>query len=67
MPWVLIKHRPEVANDPANLATLCDQCHGRKTTVIEPRILRGDWLALQEFYGRPVMLAAMARVDLVAS
>lgn len=67
VPWVLVKHRPEIANDPANLATLCAACHGRKTTVIEPRLLRGDWLALQEFYGRPVMLAAMARVDLVST
>ena len=60
VPWVLVKVRPEVGNDPANLATLCHRCHGIKTTVIEPRLLAGDFLAIQEFYGREVMEQAKA-------
>jgi hypothetical protein len=54
IPWILLKHRPDVANDSANLASLCDRCHGIKTTVIEPRLFKGDLLGLVEFYGRPI-------------
>lgn len=67
VPWVMVKQRPEVANEEGNLATLCDACHGRKTTLIEPRLLAGEWLALQEFYGREVMLAARARYASIAA
>lgn len=62
VPWVLLAEHPHLANDPANLASLCGSCHGVKTHRIEPRLLRGDFLALQEFYGREMMLAAMTRL-----
>jgi 5-methylcytosine-specific restriction endonuclease McrA len=62
IPWLLLRETPEVANDPENLATLCSPCHGIKTTKIEPRLMKGDFLALQEFYGREVMKAAMKRI-----
>lgn len=67
VPWLLVKHAPDIANDPTNLATLCDSCHGVKTMKIEPRLLRGDWLALQEFYDRPTMLAAMGLLNRAGS
>ena len=51
VPWVLMKSRPELANADDNLATLCISCHGTKTATTEPRMLRGDFLALREFYG----------------
>jgi 5-methylcytosine-specific restriction endonuclease McrA len=60
VPWVLVKHRPDIANDPSNLATLCHPCHGVKTAITEPRLLRGDFLALREFYGDEVMATAKA-------
>lgn len=62
VPWVLLSERVDLANDPANLATLCLACHGVKTFSIEPRLLQGDLLGLQEFYGREMMLAARSRM-----
>lgn len=66
VPWLMLKDDLEVANDPANLATLCAPCHGIKTSVIEPRLMRGDLLALQEFYGRRIMEAATQRLPALA-
>lgn len=63
VPWVLVKSDEAAANSPANLASLCLSCHGVKTSSIEPRLLRGDWLALQEFYGRLIADAAFAAVQ----
>jgi 5-methylcytosine-specific restriction endonuclease McrA len=54
IPWIMLRHSPSVANDPANLATLCARCHGIKTTVTEPRMFKGDFLSLVEFYGREI-------------
>lgn len=51
-PWRWLKHAEAIANDERNLASLCLACHGLKTTLIEPRLDRGDFLALDEFYGR---------------
>lgn len=59
VPWVLCKQYENRANHDDNLATLCIACHGVKTSGIEPRLLRGDWLALEEFYGRKRAAAAM--------
>lgn len=61
VPWVLVKHDAN-GNHPDNLAALCLRCHGVKTTVTEPRMLRGDWLALSEFYGSKRASAAMTIV-----
>lgn len=52
VPWVMMKADEALANHPDNLASLCRSCHGVKTAVTEPRLLRGDTLALREFYGR---------------
>ncbi len=60
IPWRLLAHLEELANADANLATLCHPCHGMKTTVTEPRMLRGDWMALDEFYGPALAAAAIA-------
>lgn len=62
VPWVLVSSDPIRANHGDNLATLCTSCHGVKTTKIEPRLLRGDWLALSEFYGDERAARARARV-----
>ena len=62
----MVKHAPELANGPGNLATLCHSCHGIKTTVTEPRLLRGDWLALREFYGAETMERAKATLEAAA-
>lgn len=61
VPWVLVK-ADDRGNHEDNLATLCLRCHGVKTTVTEPRMLRGDWLALREFYGDERSERAMAVV-----
>jgi 5-methylcytosine-specific restriction endonuclease McrA len=63
VPWVLVSSDETAANSDANLASLCLSCHGTKTASIEPRLLRGDWLALQEFYGKPTADAAFAAVQ----
>lgn len=63
MPARMLLDRPEVADDPLNLASLCAACHAIKTHRYEPRILRGDWLALQEFYGREIASAVTALVN----
>lgn len=52
LPWRWLAHVPEIANDDRNLASLCERCHGVKTSVVEPRLGRGDFLALEEFYGK---------------
>lgn len=62
VPWVLLAHDEALANDPENLATLCTSCHGRKTSHVEPRLLRGDMLSLLEFYDETVMVAAVNRL-----
>lgn len=70
VPWLVLAATPGIANEPANLATLCGSCHGVKTTVTEPRLARGDFLALLEFYGAEAMAAAserMARADALAA
>ncbi len=46
-PWRSFVNKAE-ANDPANLASLCDKCHCYKTARIERQWLRGDVLAMQE-------------------
>lgn len=63
VPWVLVRSDEAAANHPDNLAALCGSCHGVKTSSIEPRLLRGDWLALQEFYGKSRADVAFARVQ----
>jgi 5-methylcytosine-specific restriction endonuclease McrA len=50
VPARLLLDAPEIADDPGNLASLCTACHAIKTHRYEPRILRGDWLAIEEFY-----------------
>ena len=54
---------PAVADDMANLASLCCACHAIKTHRVEPRLYRGDFLAIDEFYGREIRLAAVARLN----
>lgn len=51
IPWLLVKSDPSVGNHLDNLASLCSSCHGKKTSVVEPRLIRGDILALRNFYG----------------
>lgn len=63
----MCKAEEEVANASANLATLCIACHGVKTMAIEPRLVRGDWLALREFYGTARAEAALANIFPVAT
>lgn len=41
---------PAVADRMDNLRSLCASCHATKTFGYEPRILRGDFLAIAEFY-----------------
>lgn len=62
----LLIHRPDLADHPDNLASLCPSCHGIKTGI-ERRVLKGDLLAIQEFYGRDLMLAARKRLTDAAS
>lgn len=53
MPARLFLDRPDIADRPENLASLCTACHAIKTHRYEPRILRGDFLAIEEFYDAP--------------
>lgn len=64
IPWLLVRHDEARANDPDNLASLCSSCHGVKTTVIEPRLARGDFIALTEFYGAERAARAIANAPL---
>lgn len=63
IPWRLVRHHEERANDSVNLATLCHSCHGKKLAV-ERAMTRGDWLALRRFYGDARALAAMAFAEI---
>lgn len=51
IPWILVASDESIANSDDNLASLCGPCHTVKTHHIEPRFLRGDYLALVDFYG----------------
>lgn len=53
---------PELADDPRNLASLCAACHAVKTHRYEPRILRGDFLAIDEFYGTETRCVVVALI-----
>lgn len=57
-PWREFEVEQE-ANDPANLVSLCQSCHGKKLGL-ENKWLRGDGLALQE-YRRFVGIASISR------
>ena len=59
LPARLFLDCPEAADNPINLASLCTSCHAVKTHRYEPRILRGDLLAIDEFYGTAVRLAVL--------
>lgn len=48
------------ANDRRNLRSLCDRCHGIKSSSVEPKLEKGQWLALKTFYGDEVAESAMA-------
>lgn len=61
VPWIMSGVDEEAANHDDNLASLCSVCHGVKTHRIEPRLLKGDWLSLVEFYGQEIADRAMAR------
>lgn len=37
------------ANEMSNLVSLCQSCHSKKTTGLERKWLRGDYLALQQY------------------
>lgn len=47
-PWRSFANKEE-ANDPANLISLCRECHGFKTASIESAWLKGDVLAMQQY------------------
>ena len=47
-PWRDFNDTTE-ANHPDNLVSLCSSCHSRKTTTLERRWLKGDYLALRQF------------------
>lgn len=47
-PWREFEDAAE-ANALDNLASLCRKCHSWKTTTLEKKWLRGDYLALQEY------------------
>lgn len=51
VPYRMLADHPTIADDERNLSSLCPKCHAVKTHRIEPRMLRGDFLALDEFYG----------------
>lgn len=51
VPYRMLADTPAIADDERNLSALCPSCHGHKTHHVEPRMLRGDFLALDEFYG----------------
>jgi len=55
----------EEANNPDNLATLCDECHGWKTATIERKYLLGDVLDLVAFR-RSLDLGSAAKVQPVS-
>lgn len=59
IPARLLLDRPVIADDPRNLASLCTACHAIKTHRYEPRILRGDFLAIEEFYDHETRLRVM--------
>jgi hypothetical protein len=55
--------RPDIADDASNLAALCTGCHAIKTHHVEPRLYRGDFDALEWFYGHDILVAALIRLD----
>lgn len=59
LPRRLLVDRPDVVDLDINLASLCPPCHAVKTHRYEPRILRGDMLAIEDFYGRAVRFVAV--------
>lgn len=59
IPWVLVNTDETIANHDDNLASLCMGCHGVKTASIEPRMMKGDYISLVEFFGRERAHAAM--------
>lgn len=48
IPWRMFTDK-DAANADTNLATLCHQCHMRKTAVEERALLRGDWLTFRRY------------------
>lgn len=59
IPARMFGERVDLMNQDGNLITLCASCHGRKTSKIEPRMFKGDMLALGEFYGEEIKLRAI--------
>lgn len=59
IPWRMWVNKV-AANDRRNLRSLCDRCHGIKSSSVEPKLEKGQWLALKTFYGDEVAESAMA-------
>ena len=49
VPWRLYPGRPDVANDPRNLVSLCRRCHRHKTAKLERAYLVGDCLGMHAY------------------
>ena len=67
IPWVMLRDHQDVANQPENMATLCQECHGYKTAYVEPRLLKGDMMALRAFYGPERETAARALLNMAGA
>lgn len=59
-PWRSFENKAD-ANHPDNLASLCEKCHGYKTSKVERAWLRGDMLPMQA-YEQSVRIDATHRV-----
>lgn len=49
VPWRLFPGRPDLANDPKNLVSLCRKCHRHKTAKLERAYLNGDCLGMYAY------------------
>lgn len=49
VPWRQFKGRPDVANDPRNLVSLCKRCHCIKTSKFEKAYLVGDCCGMSAY------------------
>ena|SRR2546430_1860186 len=59
VPARLFGTRYDLMNDDDNLIVLCNTCHGIKTSKVERKMLRGDFLGLKDFYGEEIYNKAM--------
>lgn len=49
VPWRLFPGRPDIANSPSNLVSLCARCHRYKTAKLEQAYLEGDCTGMSAY------------------